>query len=54
MMLEHLGENAAARKIEQAVRDVIREGQVVTPDLKSDSPYGTRDIAEAIIAKIRA
>lgn len=54
MMLEHLGENAAARKIEQAVRDVIREGQVVTPDLKSDSPHGTRDIAEAIIAKIRA
>ena len=54
MMLEHLGESAAAKKIEQAVRDVIREGKVVTPDLKKDSPYGTRDIAEAIIAKVKA
>ncbi|MDD1649164.1 MAG: NAD-dependent isocitrate dehydrogenase [Methylococcaceae bacterium] len=54
MMLEHLGENAAARKIERAVRDVIREGHKVTPDLKKDSPYGTRDIAEAIIAKVRS
>jgi isocitrate dehydrogenase (NAD+) len=54
MMLEHLGELPAARKIEQAVRDVIREGKVVTPDLKKDSPYGTRDIAAAIVAKVKA
>jgi isocitrate dehydrogenase (NAD+) len=54
MMLEHLGESAAAKKIEQAVRDVIREGKVVTPDLKKDSPHGTRDIAQAIIAKLKA
>jgi isocitrate dehydrogenase (NAD+) len=54
MMLEHLGELSAARKIEQAVRDVIREGKVVTPDLKKDSPYGTRDIAAAIVAKVKA
>lgn len=54
MMLEHLGETAAAKKIEQAVREVIREGKVVTPDLKKDSPHGTRDIAEAIIAKVKA
>lgn len=53
MMLEHLGETTAARKIEQAVRDVIREGQTVTPDLKPGSPYGTRDIAEAIIARVK-
>ena len=53
MMLEHLGETAAARKIEQAVRDVIREGQTVTPDLKPGSPHGTRDIAEAIIARVK-
>ena len=54
MMLEHLGEMDAARKIEAAVREVIREGKIVTPDIKKDSPYGTRDIAEAIIAKIKA
>lgn len=52
MMLEHLGEIAAARKIEQAVRDVIREGDKVTPDLRKDSPYGTYDIADAIIARL--
>jgi isocitrate dehydrogenase (NAD+) len=54
MMLEHLGEMDAARKIEAAVREVIREGKTVTPDIKKDSPYGTRDIAEAIIAKLKA
>jgi isocitrate dehydrogenase (NAD+) len=53
MMLEHLGELQAARKIEQAVRDVIREGKAVTPDLRKDSLHGTRDIAEAIAAKVR-
>lgn len=52
MMLEHLGEIAAARKIEQAVREVIREGDKVTPDLRKDSPYGTSDIADAIIARL--
>ena len=53
MMLEHLGEISAARRIEQAVREVIREGKIVTPDLKQDSPHGTRDIAAAIVAKIK-
>ena len=54
MMLEYLGELEAAKKIEKAVRDVIREGEVVTPDLKKDSKYGTHDIAEAIIAKVKS
>ncbi len=53
MMLEHLGELAAARRIEQAVRDVIREGKSVTPDIKPGSTCGTRDIATAIIDKVR-
>ena len=52
MMLEHIGEAAAARRIEQAVREVIREGVYVTPDLKSDSTYGTGDIADAIIKRL--
>jgi len=54
MMLEYLGELEAAKKIEKAVRDVIREGEVVTPDLKKDSKHGTHDIAEAIIAKVKS
>ena len=54
MMLEHIGEHEAARKIEQAVREVIREGKIVTPDLRKDSPYGTRDIGDAIVTHIRA
>ena len=53
MMLEHLGEISAARRIEQAVREVIREGTIVTPDLRPDSPHGTRDIAAAIVAKTK-
>jgi isocitrate dehydrogenase (NAD+) len=52
MMLEHIGELTAARRIEEAVRAVIREGRVVTPDLRRDSTHGTRDMAKAIIAKI--
>ena len=54
MMLEYLGESDAARTIERAVRDVIRECRCVTPDLKADSPYGTSEMAEEIIRKIRS
>lgn len=52
MMMEHLGELPAARKIEQAVCAVIREGEILTPDLKKDSSYGTQHMAEAIVRKI--
>ncbi len=52
LMLEHLGENDAARRIERAVRAVIREGKTVTPDLLKDSGYGTRQMTEAIIANL--
>lgn len=54
MMLEHLGEPAAARQIERAVRAVIARGERLTPDLKKGSPYGTRDIAAAIIEQMGA
>lgn len=53
MMLEHLGEIEAARRIEKAVRAVIREGENVTPDLKKGSPHGTQDLTDAIIAKLK-
>jgi len=52
MMLEHIGELKAARAVEQAVRDVIREGTHLTPDLKPGSTCGTADLAQAIIAKL--
>ncbi len=52
MMLEHLGERDAARRIEQAVRAVIREGRVLTPDLRKDSGHGTQQMTAAIIASL--
>ena len=52
MMLEHLGELEAARRIEQAVREVIREGEFLTPDLKKGSAHGTDDLADAIVKKL--
>jgi tartrate dehydrogenase/decarboxylase / D-malate dehydrogenase len=33
MMLEHLGEETAARDIERAIEDVIRDGNALTPDM---------------------
>ena len=52
MMLEHLGELDAARRVEQAVREVIREGECLTPDLKKGSTHGTDDLADAIVKKL--
>lgn len=52
MMLEHLGELQAARRIERAVREVIRESRSVTPDLGGASPCGTAQMAEAIVARL--
>lgn len=56
MMLEHLGESAAAARLESAVADVIKEGKDVTYDLKpsKDDPsaVGTSQMAEAIIARL--
>ena len=56
MMLDHLGENDAAQRLEQAVADVIAEGQSVTYDLKPnrDDPtaVGTREMAQAICDKL--
>jgi isocitrate dehydrogenase (NAD+) len=52
MMLEHIGELDAARRVERAVRQVISEGQQLTPDLKKGSSCGTQAMAEAIVEKI--
>jgi len=57
LMLRYIGEEEAARKLEKAVADVIREGKDVTYDLKPDrndpSAVGTREMADAIIRKLK-
>jgi len=57
LMLEHLGEKAAAEKLEAAVAAVIAEGKHVTYDLKADrndpTAVGTLQMAEAICAKMQ-
>ena len=57
MLLEHLGERDAATRLEQATREVIREGRSVTYDLKPrrDDPtaVGTKEMADAIITKLQ-
>ncbi len=57
LMLQHLGEIDAAKRLEKAVADVIREGKSVTYDLKDDrndpTAVGTREMGEAIIKKLR-
>jgi isocitrate dehydrogenase (NAD+) len=57
LMLRHLGETAAADKLEDAVSQVIKEGKDVTYDLKADrndpTAVGTREMAAAICAKMK-
>ena len=56
LMLRHLGEKAAADRLERAVADVIAEGKYVTYDLKPrrDDPtaVGTQEMADAICRRM--
>ncbi|NOY64993.1 MAG: isocitrate/isopropylmalate dehydrogenase family protein [Nitrospirae bacterium] len=56
MMLRYLGEEGAANRIEEAVKEVVAEGRYVTYDMKPtpDDPtaVGTSEMAEAIIKSI--
>jgi len=51
LLLEHLGEDAAARSMEDAIAAVIAEGNDVTYDLGGSA--GTSGMAAAIAARIR-
>jgi isopropylmalate/isohomocitrate dehydrogenase-like protein len=51
MMLEHLGEGAAASILEWAVDQVLREQRYRTPDLGGSS--STMEVAEAIVDSVR-
>jgi isocitrate dehydrogenase (NAD+) len=57
LMLDHLGEEQAARTLEDAVAAVIAEGKSVTYDMKPsrDDPtaVGTSEYADAIIERLR-
>ena len=52
MMMEHLGEKAAADLIVAAVRAVLSEGRALTPDLGGTAR--TSEVTEAVLAKVRA
>jgi isocitrate dehydrogenase (NAD+) len=56
LMLEHMGESAAAAKLERAVASIIEEGKHVTYDMKADrndpTAVGTREMAEAICKRM--
>jgi len=56
LMLRHLGEQAAAERVENAVAEVIRTGDVVTYDLREDRDPSkaatTTQMTEAIIAAL--
>ena len=51
MMLDHLNERSAARRIEAALEHVYREGKHVTRDLKGTA--GTAEFTDAVIAALR-
>jgi isocitrate dehydrogenase (NAD+) len=57
LMLRHLGETAAADKLESAVAAVIAEGKYVTYDFKADrndpSAVGTKEMGKAIAEKVK-
>ena len=52
MMLEHLGETAVARAVEQAIFNVIAASDPRTPDIGGNA--GTEDVGKAIAAEVSA
>ena len=51
LMLEHIGEREAARRLDEAIRQVLRDGKSLTPDL---NPTGGGNIARFADAVIQA
>ncbi len=51
LMLRHLGEIAAAERVEAALRDVLADGRSVTYDLGGSA--GTSEMADAIVERLR-
>jgi len=59
MMLDHLGEGAAAERVRAAVREVLAAGEQVTGDVRraltgsAEGAVGTQAFADAVIAALR-
>ena len=53
MMLDYLGEFEAAKRVEKAVRDVIKEGKFVTPDLNKNSTSGTKEFGAEVARRVK-
>ncbi|MEI7907427.1 MAG: isocitrate/isopropylmalate family dehydrogenase, partial [Bacteroidota bacterium] len=54
MMLDHIGEHAAAEKIYKAIRETLRNPKEVTKDLNPASNVGTKQFAEFIVQHIKS
>ena len=56
LMLRHLDEEDAANHLEDAIAEVIEEGESVTYDMKPSrddpSAVGTSEVADAIVEKL--
>ena len=52
LMLDYLEENDAARKLEDALVKVLKEGKVVTPDLGGNA--STMDMAAEVKSKLES
>jgi isocitrate dehydrogenase (NAD+) len=54
LLLRHLGEHAAADRLEAAIAAVIEEGRTVTYDVvrKQTAPVGTRAYADAVVERL--
>ena len=52
LLLRHIGQQAAAERVEEAIRAVIAEGRTVTYDLGGTA--GTSEFADAIVARLES
>ena len=52
LLLRHIGEQAAAERVEGAIRAVLSEGRTVTYDLGGTA--GTSQYADAIVARLES
>ena len=53
LMLKHIGEREAARRLEEAIRLVLRDGIGLTPDLNPGGGGSTEGFADAVIEALR-
>jgi isocitrate dehydrogenase (NAD+) len=52
LLLRHIGQQAAAERVEGAIRDVIAEGRTTTYDLGGSA--GTSQFADAVVARLES